>query len=370
MVVIFFIFLIINNVRDFNSNLFKKILPYSFIADIILLVLLDNSSKFLVNYYFNIYYFYVLISAGAILMDKMRWIISFSIIIGAFIKYYKYIESIFFSIDGAYYNFSFILSYMIFTFVIFVTIAVVFNYSRFLSEEKELLDKLNLNLKESNKLLLEKNELTKKLAKYQERNRLAHEIHDSLGHNLTGLVMNLEICEKLSELKSNKLNNQIKKAKDLAKENLVEVRRSIKALKPPSVEKLPLISAIEELCSESENKFNINIARIFEGETINTNSEFNMIIYRLIQESITNSIKHGKSTKVDITISYKKEKLLIFIKDNGEGTKLLKYGNGLTNITEKIKNLNGKISFYTLEGFIINIRIPLKGEDNDKSDDS
>ena len=309
---------------------YSKYLVYTFILDILLLLLLDDSSKFVVNYYFNIYYFFVLISAGFVLQKKQRLIISFLIICAAFVKYYRLIQTALSDIKPLYnMNLPFVFSYLIFTLAVFVTIAVFFNYSRVLSEEKSKLDKLNNELKNANELLEQKNELIKELTIFEERNRIAREIHDSVGHNLTGLIMNLDFCEKLAEQAPEKANEQIASCKNIAKECLNEIRKSVQALKPQAVEMLPLIKSIEELVKGARQKFNLNVHIEVSGDIYKTKPEFNLVIYMTVQEALTNCVRHGGATKVNISIGFGEEKFTLFIKDNGTGTNKLKTGNGL-----------------------------------------
>lgn len=338
---------------------YSKYIVYTFILDILLLLLLDDSSKFVVNYYFNIYYFFVLISAGFVLQKKQRLIISFLIICAAFVKYYRLIQTAFSDTKPLYnMNLPFVFSYLIFTLAVFVTIAVFFNYSRVLSEEKSKLDKLNNELKNANELLEQKNELIKELTIFEERNRIAREIHDSVGHNLTGLIMNLDFCEKLAVQAPVKANEQIASCKNIAKECLNEIRKSVQALKPQAVEMLPLIKSIEELVKGARQKFNLNVHIEVSGDIYKTKPEFNLVIYRTVQEALTNCVRHGGATKVNISIGFGEEKFTLFIKDNGTGTNKLKTGNGLMGMTERIKEFEGRIGFYTSQGFMINISVP------------
>lgn len=338
---------------------YSKYLVYTFILDILLLLLLDDSSKFVVNYYFNIYYFFVLISAGFVLQKKQRLIISFLIICAAFVKYYRLIQTALSDTKPLYnMNLPFVFSYLIFTLAVFVTIAVFFNYSRVLSEEKSKLDKLNNELKNANELLEQKNELIKELTIFEERNRIAREIHDSVGHNLTGLIMNLDFCEKLAQQSTEKAAEQITSCKNIAKECLTEIRKSVQALKPQSVEMLPLIKSIEDLVKGTRQKLNLNVDIEVSGDICKTKPEFNLVIYRTVQEALTNCVRHGGATKVNISIGFGKEKFTLFIKDNGTGTNKLKTGNGLMGMTERIKEFEGSIGFYTSQGFMINISVP------------
>lgn len=349
---VFVLFFLWTHLRELFLLKFHKYLNLSFFVDIILLVVLDYNSKYVVDYYFNIYYFFVLIEAGILLERGRRLFISFAVIAGAFIKFYRLFEV---------YNTPYIFSYIFFILMVFVTIAIFFNYSRILSEEKAKLNRLNLELKNANVLLEEKNLQIKELTIFEERNRIAREIHDSVGHNLTGLIMNLDYCEKLGDIEPSKVKNQVTACRNIARESLAEIRRSVQALRPKSVEQLPLIKSLEELVESSEKKFNMSISIKVEGEIYKTLPDFNIVIYRAVQEAITNSSRHGKANEMKITINYSGKGFSMLIKDNGTGAKKFKPGNGLTGMTERVKEFRGEVGFFKNDGFMINIYLPLEG---------
>ncbi|OPZ91380.1 MAG: hypothetical protein BWY74_01974 [Firmicutes bacterium ADurb.Bin419] len=90
MLLLFALFFIWLHVREGLKGRFESFLPYTYIFDVLLLVLLDESSKYLVNHYFNVYYFYVLIAAGFMLKEKNRLFVSLGVILAAFLKYGRF----------------------------------------------------------------------------------------------------------------------------------------------------------------------------------------------------------------------------------------------------------------------------------------
>ncbi len=352
LITFFIVFFLWIHLREIFLKKMGKYLYLSFFADIVLLMLIDFSSKYVVDYYFNIYYFFVLIEVGMLLDRSKRLLVSFAVIAAAFIKFYRLLGG---------YNLPYVFSYVFFILMVFVTIAVFFNYSRILSEEKAKLNRLNTELKKANEMLEEKNQKIKELTIFEERNRIAREIHDSVGHNLTGLIMNLDYCEKLADIQPSGVKPQIAASREIAKESLAEIRRSVQALKPKSIERLPLIKSLEELIESSKKKFNTNIRLNIKGEIFNTLPDFNIVIYRAIQEAITNSYKHGKATEIEITITFGRKDFSMLIKDNGTGAKKFSMGNGLTGMSERVKEFEGNVSFYRKDGFMINIFVPSEG---------
>ncbi len=363
MLLLFALFFIWLHVREGLRGRFERFLPYTYIFDVLLLILLDESSKYLVNHYFNVYYFYVLIAAGFMLKEKNRLFVSLGVILAAFLKYGRFFEAVFSGNKPS--NITFIVSYIFFTFMVFITIGVFFNYSRILSEQKEKLDELNRELTLANTLLEEKNKKIKELTIFEERNRIAHEIHDSVGHNLTGLIMNLDFCKRIVESNPSGIAEYLGKSRQIAKECLEDIRKSVRALKNAEVEQHTLKKSVEELVENSRDKFSIGIFLDVKGDTVNTPPEFNLAVYRACQEAITNSVRHGKADKVEINIVYGKKDFSMLIKDNGTGAKELKYGTGLNGMMERFGLYNGVVGFYSNDGFMINISVPMEGVINE-----
>src|SRR5699024_10062850 len=105
---------------------------------------------------------------------------------------------------------------------------------------------------------------------------------------------------------------------------------------------------------------NININFDIEGVPSKTNPSVNIVLYRIIQEGLTNSIRHGHAEKIDIKITYSNKSIKLFIKDNGLGTSYIKKGFGLKSMEDRVFSLGGTISFLSAEGFSITASIPLE----------
>lgn len=359
MLLLFSVFFIWLHIREGYKAAFEGFLPYIFIFDILLLVLLDDSSKYLVNHYFNVYYFYVLIAAGFMLKGKKRLFVSLGIILAAFLKYGRFFQAVLSGNNPT--NITFIISYIFFTFMVFITVGVFFNYSGMLSEQKERLDELNRELTLANALLEENNKRIKELTIFEERNRIAHEIHDSVGHNLTGLIMNLDFCKRIAQSNPSSVTEHIGKCRQIARECLEDIRKSVRALKNVEVEQHTLINSMRELVDSSKDKFDIDILLNIKGDAYNTEPEFNLAVYRACQEAITNSVRHGRADRIEINITYGEKDFSMYIKDNGAGTETIKPGTGLTGMQERFGLYNGVVEFYKDNGFVINISVPMEG---------
>jgi signal transduction histidine kinase len=196
------------------------------------------------------------------------------------------------------------------------------------------LNKANDELKVMNIKLQDYAEKTEKMTETRERNRLAREIHDTIGHALTGIIAGIDACLTIIDYSPESVKNQLTIISKVARQGINDVRRSVKALRPDVLENSYLKDAIEKMLDEMRTTSKCNI--IFENEIgeLKFDSDEEDAIYRVIQESITNSIRHGKSTKIYVTLYMKKKDLILIITDNGVGCKDIKKGFGIQHMRE------------------------------------
>lgn len=134
-----------------------------------------------------------------------------------------------------------------------------------------------------------------KNAETRERNRLAREIHDTLGHTLTGIIAGLDACTMLIDVAPDAVKQQIADIADVARKGMTDVRRSVKALRPDALEKLELSKALTEMIDETRRSTKTEILYTCNAALKGFNPDEEEIIYRIVQESITNAIRHGKA---------------------------------------------------------------------------
>lgn len=146
LILLFAFFILWLNIRDRKLIKDSLLALYSFTVNLVVLLLMNYLSRYVVNYYINIYYFYVLVEACFILDKYKRILASILIIATTFIKYFRFLQS---------YSTSFVFLYMFFTLTVFITVAVLFNYSRILKEEKNKVDILKKELVKKNMIIKE-----------------------------------------------------------------------------------------------------------------------------------------------------------------------------------------------------------------------
>ncbi|MBP9996191.1 MAG: sensor histidine kinase [Lachnospiraceae bacterium] len=240
-------------------------------------------------------------------------------------------------------------------------------------DENKKINELNEKLNSANENLMHANQELEKfaiesqrIAKTKERNRLAREIHDTLGHTLTGIIAGLDAAIAILPISIEQTQNQLEMVRDVARHGMTDVRRSVNELRPDVLERGDLLSAINQIISDVTSTTNVEIEFINHIEQLIFNEDEEDVIYRIIQESITNSIRHGKATKIMVEIGKEYSIMTITIKDNGCGSGNVKYGFGLTHMQERLEMLHGELEIESEGGFTVIATIPIRwGEDND-----
>lgn len=229
-------------------------------------------------------------------------------------------------------------------------------------EEKERIRLLNEKLEEANQRLRAYAIEVAQMAETRERNRLAREIHDTLGHALTGIAAGLDACIMTLEIAPEVTKQQLNKIRDTARKGIVDVRRSVKKLRPDDLERLPFQEALMEMTKDYSASSGMEITFDIFSWSENLRRDQEDVIYRVLQESITNAKRHGHATKVKITIGGNEKYLLIVIADNGQGCEDVKQGFGLKHMKERLELLHGYIHYWSDGGFIVEAMIPLNRE--------
>lgn len=238
--------------------------------------------------------------------------------------------------------------------VFFTQIAVTEQNSR------EEINRLVFELEKANQHLKEYALQVEELAITRERNRLAREIHDGLGHYLTSIFMQVQAARAMLNINTNKSADLLEKAQNLAKKALTDVRNSVSTLRSPLLENIPLPVALEQLIEQSQlNEIKVNFHILGEVRSISARGTWTL--YRTLQEGINNTIKYSFAKTLKIILDYQDSKIVsLTIIDDGVGTNDLQGGFGIIGIKERVKLLEGHCKFASSEGngFSIHIGIP------------
>lgn len=219
---------------------------------------------------------------------------------------------------------------------------------------------LNEKLQQVNEQLQEYTVMAEKMAETRERNRLAREIHDTLGHTLTGISAGIDACIATIELAPDQTKEQLVFIAKVTRDGIDEIRRSVNQLRPDALEHLKLEYAINKMVSDINAMSDVHVYFDCKIKNLKFDEDEENAIYRIIQESITNAIRHGHASEIWITIHKEEEEIILQIKDNGIGCKEIKKGFGTRHIKERVQMLSGTVTFDGSDGFTINTRMPIR----------
>ena len=202
-----------------------------------------------------------------------------------------------------------------------------------------------------------------------ERKRISSELHDVVGQNLLFLKFKVAHLEKLLDPEQKSLQADCEEMYEYVDEIIENVRRLCWDLMPSDLEDLGLIAAISGLVEDCVRHYSLNIEVDFEGVNVVLNHEAQVLVYRLLQESLTNIAKHAGARAVQIKGFREKDNLCFVIQDDGGGFDLEKMlsrpgnkkGMGLSTMRERARMLNATLEIRTGvgEGTRICITIPI-----------
>jgi len=211
---------------------------------------------------------------------------------------------------------------------------------------------------------------SEELAISRERNRMAREIHDTLGHYLTILAVQLETALKMEELGDARLHAELIEARRAAAECLAEVRSSVAALRPADLTTHSLPDALARLVSEYEALDpTIEIALDIEGSADALDLEQRLALYRCAQEALTNIRKHANASRALLRLRVDDHTVEFLALDNGRGESTGAEhapGFGLLGIRERLALLGGTSSIGPEpgKGWRVQVTLPIARDQN------
>ena len=197
------------------------------------------------------------------------------------------------------------------------------------------------------------------LATTTERNRLAREIHDSLGHYLTAMNVQLGAAQAVFDSDSEKARDALQKAQRLAQEGLADVRRSVAALREKPVGDRPLPEAIGALAEET-GAAGIDTTFALRGTPRPVEAPAELTLYRAAQEGLTNARKHARPSAIAVTLAYEESSVRLTVADDGCGAGGKEGGFGLVGLRERAELLGGEVRLQSKpgEGFVLTVVLP------------
>lgn len=203
-------------------------------------------------------------------------------------------------------------------------------------------------------------------AQEEERKRLSREIHDGPAQMLANVLLRSDLIERIFRERSpEEAMDEIRSLKKMVRHTLHEVRRIIYDLRPMPLEELGLISTLKKYFQTIEEYYkNIKISFISISNDKRLPIKYELALFRLIQESVQNALKHAYSTEIQVKLTIADGSISIVVNDNGKGFDLNKQQKsqsfGILGMKERVELLNGEISIDTQldVGTSIRIQVP------------
>lgn len=210
-------------------------------------------------------------------------------------------------------------------------------------------------------------------AQEEERKRLARDIHDGTAQSMANILLKAELCERLMDMDQNRAKGELQNLKVIAKSTLNDVRKTIYDLRPMSLDDLGLIPTLERYIYDFNEKNWINMELNIIGKPYELEPAIEVAIFRIIQESLNNIVKHSKASNAMISIEFLADKINLVISDNGIGFDIEKLndndrvneGFGLISIRERTELLQGEFDIKSTSnsGTRLIVSIPLIEEE-------
>lgn len=196
-------------------------------------------------------------------------------------------------------------------------------------------------------------------ARENEDKKIAKELHDNIGMMLMTLRVNL----------SNQAEGPIQELRELVDETHESVKKIAWNLMPTTLDNFGLFQSIQELSHRASNNKDVIITCLEHGDRQSLDKDQELLIYRIVQEAVSNALRHAHATTIEVLLTWKEKFLNVSIKDDGVGFNFPKHqskvdgrhGLGLYNLENRVNLLNGEISFLKNNptGSIIAVNIPI-----------
>jgi signal transduction histidine kinase len=209
-------------------------------------------------------------------------------------------------------------------------------------------------------------------AQEAERQRIARELHDATGQSLTAIALGLRGVETVLDGDPPGLVAQIRELQSFSTSALGELRQIIADLRPSQLDDLGLVAALQWYVQEFEKRRTIPTHFMVEGQRTRLPAEYEIVLFRIVQEALTNVAKHARAGQAEVKLEFFSAQVEVMVRDNGRGfdPKLIFYhkrphaGWGLLGIQERALLLGGQFNLDSQpgQGTSIRVKVPLMME--------
>jgi len=195
----------------------------------------------------------------------------------------------------------------------------------------------------------------------EERNRLSSELHDTVGHAYTSIIMGMETLrtELATEMGIQRLDSLL----EMGRKSIEDVRGYLHQMDSPC-QSPSLIQSLQNLGAEFQEHAQVNVSFRTFGEEYQLSRQAKITFVRCLQESLTNAVRHGQGTEIIVSLQFEQQYTRLEVQDNGKGNVEWQEGFGMNAMKERAMNLQGHLSVYTKpeEGMLVTCTIPRQTE--------
>ncbi|MBT6063135.1 MAG: hypothetical protein HOG55_18310, partial [Anaerolineae bacterium] len=203
------------------------------------------------------------------------------------------------------------------------------------------------------------------IAQEAERKRLSHELHDDLGQALTTQMLTLRNLQREHSLPGDGLYERLDDFHQQTNDVYAIIHRLVQDLRPPILETLSLKDALKSYCTDFTRRTNLPITFEADQNLPDFSDLYKITLYRVLQESLTNIIRHAEAKKIWVELSIEDDEIALTVQDNGHGfeyEKVQKNGFGLAGLNERLIIAGGKLHINSTSerGTILSAHLPLQ----------
>ncbi|GAA0930817.1 hypothetical protein GCM10009560_35520 [Nonomuraea longicatena] len=177
----------------------------------------------------------------------------------------------------------------------------------------------------------------------EERARMGAEMHDSVGHHLTLIKMNLENAERFRTRRPEAVWDEVREAKEMTVAALADARRWVRALRPLALEGRVGSAALEGLAASFDGT-GLSVSFEVVGGEPSLDPDVELVLYRVLQEGLTNAVRHAEARHVDGTLVFDGRRVVLVVADDGSGRDRDSHGGfGLRSLAERARAVGGTV---------------------------
>lgn len=217
--------------------------------------------------------------------------------------------------------------------------------------------KYSYQLEDAKKMLEDYSKKVEQLSQLEERNRISREIHDTVGHRLTGVLMQLDASIRVNGLDREKGRDMLTSVRDNLSSCIDILRQTVRSMQPGGGNRA---SSIRQMLEDFSRDTGVKIQFEVRGNQVKLYPSAEITLYRNAQEAVTNAVRHGRAKNIAVRLDYEPNQVIMTVSDDGIGCTDMVKGMGIGGMEERAGLLGGRIEITSGRSFGIRTFLPLK----------